>query len=70
MSNQQYETSPGFINPGIKTKHQGLLFADLLEQVAQVDPEMRIRFTSPHPKVYLNGHRIITRTSPSLSCIR
>ena len=52
MSNQQYETSPGFINPGIKTKHQGLLFADLLEQVAQVDPEMRIRFTSPHPKVY------------------
>lgn len=28
----------------------GLRFADLLDRVSQVDPEMRIRFTSPHPK--------------------
>ena len=25
-------------------------FAELLDAVASVDPEMRIRFTSPHPK--------------------
>ncbi|NXG48510.1 CK5P1 protein, partial [Psilopogon haemacephalus] len=28
----------------------GLRFAQLLEQVSRVDPELRIRFTSPHPK--------------------
>ncbi|OQR71632.1 CDK5 regulatory subunit-associated protein 1-like, partial [Tropilaelaps mercedesae] len=32
----------------------GLGFADLLHQVAQIDPEMRIRFTSPHPKDFPN----------------
>lgn len=32
----------------------GLGFADLLHQVAQVDPEMRVRFTSPHPKDFPN----------------
>lgn len=25
-------------------------FAELLDAVSDVDPEMRIRFTSPHPK--------------------
>ena len=25
-------------------------FAELLDRVADVDPEMRVRFTSPHPK--------------------
>jgi tRNA A37 methylthiotransferase MiaB len=33
-----------------KTKKGGMRFADLLEKVSSVDPEMRIRFTSPHPK--------------------
>uniref|UniRef100_A0A2I3HRP7 Mitochondrial tRNA methylthiotransferase CDK5RAP1 n=1 Tax=Nomascus leucogenys TaxID=61853 RepID=A0A2I3HRP7_NOMLE len=33
-----------------KTKQGGLRFAHLLDQVSRVDPEMRIRFTSPHPK--------------------
>lgn len=33
-----------------KPKKGGKRFADLLERVALVDPEMRIRFTSPHPK--------------------
>lgn len=40
--------------PGFKTvykpKSGGLTFDILLEEVAKVDPEMRIRFTSPHPK--------------------
>ncbi|KJE98133.1 hypothetical protein CAOG_08147 [Capsaspora owczarzaki ATCC 30864] len=33
-----------------KPKIGGRRFAELLRQVAAVDPEMRIRFTSPHPK--------------------
>ncbi|XP_010358892.1 CDK5 regulatory subunit-associated protein 1 isoform X3 [Rhinopithecus roxellana] len=33
-----------------KAKQGGLRFAHLLDQVSRVDPEMRIRFTSPHPK--------------------
>lgn len=33
-----------------KQKRGGLRFADLLDKVSQVNPEIRIRFTSPHPK--------------------
>eukprot|EP00079_Xenopus_tropicalis_P031001 XP_012827252.1 PREDICTED: CDK5 regulatory subunit-associated protein 1 isoform X1 [Xenopus tropicalis] len=33
-----------------KHKKGGLRFVDLLDKVSQIDPEMRIRFTSPHPK--------------------
>ncbi|VDM47931.1 unnamed protein product [Toxocara canis] len=42
------------LSPGFKTvyrpKKGGLSFLTLLERVSNVDPEMRIRFTSPHPK--------------------
>lgn len=41
--------SRGF-NTVYKTKVGGRRFSDLLETVSAVDPEMRIRFTSPHPK--------------------
>lgn len=33
-----------------KQKIGGLRFADLLHKVADVHPELRVRFTSPHPK--------------------
>lgn len=33
-----------------KTKKGGMRFAELLERVAAAVPEIRIRFTSPHPK--------------------
>ena len=40
--------------PGFKTVYKpktgGFTFDVLLEEVAKVDPNMRIRFTSPHPK--------------------
>ena len=36
-----------------KPKRSGTVsFAELLDAVAGVDPEMRIRFTSPHPKEF------------------
>eukprot|EP00762_Andalucia_godoyi_P002611 ANDGO_03282.mRNA.1 CDK5RAP1-like protein len=34
----------------VKVQPGGIRFADLLDRVARIDPEMRIRFTSPHPK--------------------
>lgn len=40
---------PGF-NTVYKTKVGGIRFAELLETVAETAPEVRIRFTSPHPK--------------------
>lgn len=44
----------GLLSKGFKTKYKrrdgGLRFSDLLDRVSQIDPEMRIRFTSPHPK--------------------
>ncbi|CAH8672758.1 unnamed protein product [Schistosoma rodhaini] len=40
--------------PGFKTVYKpkvgGLRFFDLLDQVSRISPELRIRFTSPHPK--------------------
>ncbi|KAM9759919.1 mitochondrial tRNA methylthiotransferase CDK5RAP1 isoform 2-T2 [Menidia menidia] len=33
-----------------QTKRGGLRFSDLLDRVSRIDPDMRIRFTSPHPK--------------------
>ncbi|KAG8200072.1 hypothetical protein JTE90_001929 [Oedothorax gibbosus] len=42
------------LSSGFKTVYKerpgGLRFADLLDKVADVNPEIRIRFTSPHPK--------------------
>ena len=42
------------IVPGFKTVYKskvgGARFAELLEQVAMIAPQTRIRFTSPHPK--------------------
>ena len=33
-----------------KPRRAGRGFAELLDAVATVDPELRVRFTSPHPK--------------------
>ncbi|KAK2141884.1 hypothetical protein LSH36_1026g00005 [Paralvinella palmiformis] len=43
------KTSQGF-STVYKPKVGGRRFAELLDKVSMVDPEMRIRFTSPHPK--------------------
>lgn len=33
-----------------KLKHGGIRFTELVDRISKIDPEMRIRFTSPHPK--------------------
>ncbi|XP_032897513.1 mitochondrial tRNA methylthiotransferase CDK5RAP1 [Amblyraja radiata] len=51
---QFHTREPTHLSRGFSTiyrnKHGGLRFACLLDQVSRIDPEMRIRFTSPHPK--------------------
>ncbi|XP_004232445.1 CDK5RAP1-like protein [Solanum lycopersicum] len=44
-----WELSDGFSSM-FKVKHVGLRFADLLDRLAIEFPEMRFRYTSPHPK--------------------
>jgi tRNA A37 methylthiotransferase MiaB len=42
--------APGFSSVYRPKREGAVNFAELLHQVAAVDPEMRVRFTSPHPK--------------------
>ena len=44
-----FSTKSGF-KTIYKPKIGGLRFANLLDKVSLVDPEMRVRFISPHPK--------------------
>lgn len=46
---QSTQLSDGF-RTIYKNKSGGRRFSDLLEKVSEVDPEMRVRFTAPHPK--------------------
>ena len=41
-------------------------FAELLDRVAQIDPEMRIRFTSPHPKDFPDDVLNVIRDRPNV----
>ncbi|EDW80471.1 uncharacterized protein Dwil_GK11551 [Drosophila willistoni] len=56
--------------PGFKTvykpKSGGLPFSKLLESVAEAVPEMRIRFTSPHPKDFSDDVLRIIRDYPNV----
>ncbi|NWT70326.1 CK5P1 protein, partial [Prunella himalayana] len=47
-----------------KAKQGGLRFSHLLDQVSRIDPEMRIRFTSPHPKDFPDEAIKLSETSP------
>ena len=48
-----YQTSnAGFSNIFRLRQGEGHRFADLLDAVSALDPELRVRFTSPHPKDY------------------
>ncbi|KAI8439088.1 hypothetical protein MSG28_012952 [Choristoneura fumiferana] len=49
-----------------KSKKGGLRFADLLEQVSAVDPEMRIRFTAAHPKDFPDEVLDIVNDRPNM----
>ncbi len=48
-SKQEISSVAGF-ETVYKPKTGGRRFSDLLDKVSRADPEMRFRFTSPHPK--------------------
>jgi tRNA A37 methylthiotransferase MiaB len=49
-SSSQSVYAPGFTSVSKPKRDGAVQFAELLERVALVNPEMRVRFTSPHPK--------------------
>lgn len=49
VKGQTAETVKGF-KTVYKPKKRGLNFAELLDRVSAIDPNLRVRFTSPHPK--------------------
>lgn len=53
-------SNPGF-HTVYKNKIGGQRFADLLHKLAHEVPEMRIRFTSPHPKDFPDEVMIINK---------
>lgn len=50
-TDSNWQLSEGFSSK-YKVKNMGLRFADLLDRLSGEFPEMRFRFTSPHPKDY------------------
>ncbi|XP_014785528.1 mitochondrial tRNA methylthiotransferase CDK5RAP1 [Octopus bimaculoides] len=59
------QMAPGF-KTVYKTKKGGLRFADLLDKVASINPEMRIRFTSPHPKDFPDSVLQLIKEKPNI----
>ena len=57
--------APGF-STVYKSKIGGRRFADLLDKASQIDPEMRFRFTSPHPKASTVHHNSINNANLSI----
>lgn len=44
----------------------GMRFAELLDRVADIDPNMRVRFTSPHPKDFPDELLNVIATRPNV----
>lgn len=62
--------SEGGLSEGFKTiyknKEGGRRFADLVAAVAAVNPELRVRFTSPHPKDFPDELLAVIRDYPNV----
>lgn len=63
-SGSTYTTAAGFTNLFRSRHGEGVRFAELLDRVSAVDPEMRVRFTSPHPKVRFLYHWALKVPTP------
>ncbi|EFC48314.1 predicted protein, partial [Naegleria gruberi] len=62
---KEIETTDGF-KTIYKPKIGGLTFTELLYEVSQIDKEMRIRYTSPHPKDYPDSLIELIRETPNI----
>ncbi|CAI5741893.1 unnamed protein product [Hyaloperonospora brassicae] len=61
-----YVSSAGFSNMFRSRDAPGFRFADLLDEVSRVDSEMRLRFTSPHPKDFPNEVLDLVNERPNI----
>lgn len=53
-----------------KPRMKGLTFDVLLDEVAKISPELRVRFTSPHPKDFTDDVISVIRKNPNIArCI-
>ncbi|XP_056016488.1 mitochondrial tRNA methylthiotransferase CDK5RAP1-like [Ostrea edulis] len=63
-------TKNTILSKGFKTIYKpqsgGRRFSHLLDQVSQIDPDMRIRFTSPHPKDFPDEVLYLIRDRPNV----
>lgn len=70
LSMEPHEPEAAQIVPGFKTVYKtklgGLRFAELLERVANISPELRIRFTSPHPKDFPSAVIEVIKRYPNI----
>jgi len=62
----RYIAAKGFSNMYRSRDGAGARFSDLLEAVADVDPEIRIRFTSPHPKDFPDEVLELIASTPNI----
>ncbi|SPP87679.1 CDK5RAP1-like protein [Drosophila guanche] len=66
----QAAEEPSSLVPGFKTVYKpktgGIPFSELLQSVAEAVPEMRIRFTSPHPKDFSDEVLRVIRDYPNV----
>ncbi|KAI4492946.1 hypothetical protein M0802_009783 [Mischocyttarus mexicanus] len=65
-SNSDTNLAKGF-KTVYKNKKGGLRFSDLLDKVSQINPEMKIRFTSPHPKDFPDEVLELIAERPNIS---
>jgi MiaB/RimO family radical SAM methylthiotransferase len=58
------------LSKGFKTIYKlpkgGVRFTELVDRISQIDPEMRIRFTSPHPKDFPDDLLELIRDRPNV----
>ena len=62
----EYRAAEGFNNMYKLRNGEGVRFGELLERVAAAVPEMRIRFTSPHPKDFPDEVLHLVRETPNI----
>ena len=67
MPHNDYNMSNQGFRSRIRRGGAGYFFADLLEAVSDVSPEMRVRFTSPHPKDYPQELLSLMAERPNIS---
>lgn len=65
IPNEETHLAKGF-RTVYKKKRGGLRFADLLDKISLINPEMRIRFTSPHPKDFPDEVLQLIRERPNI----